>query len=74
MPLFQKREAEDCYDYAFASWMSVSLKHVIRSGTVLARKTLPLRYVTGSELVDMDREDFPIPRGTPDWMIAADSE
>ena len=74
MPVFLKRETEDCYDFAFASWMSVALKHVLRSGTLLARNTLPLRYVTGNEMVDMDRTEFPIPRGTPQWMVAADSD
>ena len=70
MPMFLKREAEDCYDYAFGSWMSVELKSVLRSGTAFARQSLPLRYISGSEMMDMGPEEFPKPRGTPDWMIA----
>ena len=75
VPMFQKRETEDCYDFAFASWMSPALKNVLRAGTVLARESLPLRYTSGNELMDLPLEEFPIPRITPAWMIvAADSE
>ena len=71
MPYFVKQGEADVYGFHFATWHSTQARMMIRQGMADAVH-LPPRYKNGVQLFDLDEDTFPVPIGTPPWVVRED--